>query len=131
MNGDEDRVFEREAARLLRGSPAGPDAATSARLEQARRNALEAFDLRTSAPPVRRWQPVVGAVAAAVALAVALAITRAPTPRATAGAETQDAPDPDVLLVGDELELLEELEFYQWLGEDGAAATAADPAVSG
>ena len=126
MNSDEDRDLEREAARLLRGSAAVPDAATSARLEQARRKALEAWDLRTSMPATRtRWQPLIGAIAAAVTLAVALVITRVPSDR------TQDGPDPEVLLVGDELELLEELEFYQWLGEDGAAETAADPAVSG
>ena len=124
MNGDDDRVFEREAARLLRAGTDEPDATASARLEQARRKALEAYDARTSTRAARGWYPVVGAIAAAVALAVALVITRVPS-------GTPDAPDPDVLLVGDELELLEELEFYQWLGEDGAAETAADPAVSG
>lgn len=116
------RRFEQEAGRQLRQGAEDLDARTLARLRQAREQALAELGQQRRRPAwFAGWQPALGAAAVA-GLAVALWLgreTAAPPPAATAGAEP--ALELEALLADENLELIEELEFYDWLAmADGA-----------
>ena len=106
-------ALEENARALFQRSVEGTDGATRSRLNQARQRAL------AQRPGGRRlwdsrWLPV-GAVAAAGAVALVLIIGRLPD--AGPGLTTEVASDLEILLEVDDLELIEELEFYAWLDE--------------
>lgn len=108
---------EREAARLLRERAEQLDAATLSRLNRARQVALAGLDARPSRA-VWGWSSAAG-VAAVAALAVALWAGRAPSPvphAPGAAATTDAATDLELILAEEQLELIEDLEFYEWLG---------------
>lgn len=121
--------FEREARRLLRRQAEEIDGATASRLNRARQAALAEFDRRRAPAWGRGWRPALAAAAvAALALAVwvgrepALGPGPAPLPAAS-GAST--ATDLELILADESLEMIEELEFYDWLeseagGDPGA-----------
>lgn len=123
-----ERRFAEEAGRLLRRSAASLDGATLTRLERARQGALDELDQHRPRPTRRLsgWQPALG-IAAAALLAVGLWLGRGGD--MTAPPVSQDLPaaftvqgrgagepgDLEVLLAGEQIEMLEELEFFDWV----------------
>lgn len=89
------------------------DAATRTRLRAARERALEELAPRARFGGPRLWIPAVAA-AALVAL-VTLPLMERDGTGTEAGFETMAAVDLEILLGEDELEMLAELEFYEWL----------------
>lgn len=120
--------FAREAGRLLRDDAEALDAATLSRLNRARQRALAEFDRHQRRPAWLggRLQPAL-AVAAVALLAVALWVGREPVAVAPAGQTAADtgplasldaAADLDLVLADESLDLIGELEFYDWLDSD-------------
>lgn len=121
--------FERRAAELLRENAANLDGSTRSRLNRARQAALDEL-------PAARRPRVAGygwAAAGVAALAVLTAVllsnragepVQAPVPLAEVPAAAIDL---DLLMAEEDLEMLEDLEFFAWLesedfaGTDGAA----------
>ncbi len=98
----------------------GLDSATLLRLAQARRLALAAAVeprrrwrrmMRPSRRPVGDWLVPAGAFASVLATAVALTLMVAEPGNGSA----REMDDVELLTAGEELELFENLEFYQWL----------------
>ncbi len=105
---DANEAFEKRAKQLFDDSVDGLDAATLSRLNQARHAAIEASPRRL--PPLLRWAPVGGLATAA---AVALLLFQSPAViEPPADASTVDM---EILLSEDNLEMLEDLEFYEWI----------------
>ena len=145
QEGSSDRLTEErlaaEAREVLDASVESLGPAVTERLAAARRAALEARDARIRA----RWWDVpwlmpagaLASVAATVAVIAVLAgappratMTRAPMtgppmtgPPLTAGATADPIADADLELLAEveDLELLEDLDFYLWLGSDATA----------
>ena len=112
--------LEQRAKQLFDTSVADLDGATRAKLAQARNRALELGQKRPSLADVLLTPPrwITGLSAAALALVAVLAVWRggeAPYGQV----ETAALNDLELLLVEDEFEMLEELEFYAWLEEQG------------
>ena len=130
----DDRLV-RDAERLLRQGAEDLDAATLARLHRARQQALAELDRHARRPSWLQpgWRPAAGVAVVAV-LAVALWIGRmsgpaAPEPQsAKTPAGTADSSDLDLVLAEENLEMLEDLEFFDWIeaGMPGAANGAGD-----
>jgi hypothetical protein len=146
MNTDDDKKsvderLARDAQRLLRRSAEDLDAATLARLKRARENALAGYEAgkRVSFRFGAGWQPALGAAAvcASALIAVGLWMGRAPAPSSPGpvppvSAEADPAADLEVVLADDEnLEMIEDLEFYDWLESDHAPQEPSDPGLSG
>lgn len=131
-SGTGDARFERDAARLLREDPRELDAATLSRLNRARQAALEEYERQKRRPawlPASGWQPAIG-VAAVAAIAVALSVGRVPGNRPAADDALADkAVELEVMLDDENLEMIEDLEFYDWLEAD--LSSEADPGLSG
>jgi len=131
---DADERFASEAGRRLRESADGLDAATLSRLNRARQAALAEYDARGRPPAwlAGGWQPALGAAAVA-ALAVALWIGRDPATPAPAAQEARGdaALDLEVVLADESLELLEDLEFYDWVGNEADPGSEAGPGLTG
>jgi hypothetical protein len=115
-NGSQSTELERRAKALFDAEVDNIDGRTRSRLAQARYAALEACQGKP------RWSRQMGlrvalpaAAAAAVAVAV-LAVWRAPEPAAVSP-QLAALQDLEILLSEEELEMLEELEFYAWLEE--------------
>lgn len=106
-----------EAVRAqLDADAAGLDAATLSRLNRARQAALDA-GLRPRRRPWWHWSLVAMASSAAVVLALALTL-RTPeiaAPVAPVALEQPEVDDLELLVAGEDLELIENLEFYAWL----------------
>lgn len=119
----DDEALERRARELFDASVDGIDAATRARLADARRAAVAATGSSRDTPR-RAWAPVAIAASAAV---VALIVWRSPGDAPSSAAESSGTPALDALEIvaaGDDLELVaEDLEFYAWLDEGAAEAT--------
>ncbi|MDP1651091.1 MAG: hypothetical protein Q8L56_00025 [Rhodocyclaceae bacterium] len=111
-SGDDE--FAGAAGRMLRDSADDLDAATAARLKRGRQAALDQWRERR---PGRAW--LVPAVSAAVvgAVVVALWTGQGVEPVAPAPA-IESVADMDLLLAEDNLEMLEDLDFYAWLDAD-------------
>lgn len=117
MNEDrkpKDDALQERAAELFTDSVENLDAATRSRLNQARQKAMQAARPR---PLLGSWQTWVPAGAAAAVATVAIVMWN--------GAEQADvlvppamASDFEILMDQDELEMLEDLEFYSWLDLD-------------
>lgn len=103
----QEQVFLDRVRETLDGQDAQLDADTLRELRLARARAIDALPR-----PQRIWQPVGLAVLATtlVAVVVSLQLMHTTTPNATAGLE-----DMALLSAGDDFELYENLEFYQWL----------------
>jgi len=113
--------FAAEAGRLLREGEEQLDAATLSRLNRARQAALAELE---RPPAARGWGGRGWPAAAVVAvglLAVALWIGRDPAP-GDGPVPEPSAPDLELVLAEDNLELIEELEFYDWLATSGGDA---------
>lgn len=108
-----DEQLAHDAKQAFDQSVDGLDAATLSRLNRGRQAALA-----EARQPVRqwlRWMPATG-VAAAVLLVLV-------TQQGPGDVEVIAAPAPDleILLSEDSIEMLEELEFYSWLGTEELA----------
>ena len=100
----------------LDAETAGYDSATLSRLNRARQAALDA-GLRPRRRPWWHWSLVAAASSAAVVLALALTL-RTPeiaAPVAPVALEQPEVDDLELLVAGEDLELIENLEFYAWL----------------
>lgn len=110
-----DRELEERAKLLFDESVSALDARTRSKLTQARYRALEELD-KTAPAWTSRWLPA-GAVAAGI-LAVMVLWQGSPPGVPDAGdfnvAATTDL---EILMGSEELEMIEELEFYAWLDE--------------
>ena len=108
---DPDRQFADKAKQLFDGSVEQLDAATLSRLNQGRHAAQE--ELHHSRPSAVwvRWLPATGVAAAAI---VTVMVMRGPD-GIDIPVEPDVAADFEILLEGESLEMLEELEFYSWL----------------
>ena len=89
------------------------DGATRARLRAARERALEELAPRARFGGPRLWIPA--AAAAALVALVTLPLLEQSGTDADTGFETMAAADLEILLGEEELEMLAELEFYEWL----------------
>ena len=96
------------------------DGRTRSKLTQARSRALEELNSRAARRWGASWAPA-GAVAPAV-LATWMLWFGQPEPEATATFNVAAAGDLEILLGEEELEMIQELEFYAWL-EDQAELT--------
>lgn len=129
MNEEQHSAFERAAQQALRERADSLDAATRSQLNRARQEALSEFD-RAGARPAwlgSGWRPAVG-VAAVAMLAVALWAGRGMSPDAPGLSETGGTADPalelELLLADENLELLDEMEFYDWVESQPALRDA-------
>jgi hypothetical protein len=123
-------AFERSVAEL--------DTQTRARLTRARHEALRqlaeprvrsaakysaalprspGWALEALRPTAHGW--AAAAVAVALGLGIAWLLPNGAAPTSERGAQLASSPDVELLLGGDELDMLEDLEFYSWLGEQG------------
>ena len=108
---DEERLA-RQAKAVFDDSVESLDAETLSRLNQGRQQALAELDRTRSYGEWTRWVPATGVAAAAV---VAVIVwqgnpTDVPAPAPTA------MTDFEILLSEDSLEMIEDLEFYSWVG---------------
>ena len=110
-----DRDFEERKKRLFDQSVAALDGATRSKLTQARYRALE--ELVGPRKPIwnRSWLPA-GAAAAVAVLSLMLWQGQL-EPVSDAGFDVAAVTDLEILLGEEELEMVEELEFYAWLDE--------------
>lgn len=119
---DDLEAFERRTKRVFDDSVAALDAATRSRLTQARYAALEQH---AALVRDRGWRRSLlpGAVAAATAL-VAWLVVQAPVP--SEPVQQASLGDLEILLGEEDLELLEDLEFYGWLEQQPEFADVSD-----
>lgn len=115
---DGDRKFAEKAGALFRQSADELDAATLSRLNQARQAAIS----QVSGGKARfaGWSPWVPATGMAAAAAVAVVMWnggRQIEPDMTF-APLAEVSDFEILLDEDSLDMLEDLEFYAWLGAE-------------
>jgi ferric-dicitrate binding protein FerR (iron transport regulator) len=109
MTGSEDNQLAERIRQQLDQQADALDELTVARLRAARMRALE-----KARHPRRRWLPVLGS---AVAAALVLAMLVWHQPVELPG--TLD--DLDIVASGDDLDMIEDLEFYDWLDETQTA----------
>ncbi len=112
---DETEKIVQQTVTALDDRANGLDAATQSRLTQARYSALAAAYRR---PFLSRYGTVLGSATAAAVVAAVLWLIPA-----------IEAPDPDALLtefeieaIGEDLELVEDLDFFDWLETEQARA---------
>lgn len=116
---NESDEFERRSKALFDESVGQLDGRTRSKLTQARNAAVEELK---KGPPRFHWlrAPVTG-LAMATVLAVAII-----TWPARQGSESGPLPLEDIEIVadGDDIDMLEDVEFYAWIEEQGAAGAA-------
>jgi hypothetical protein len=106
--------FERRTRELFDAEVAGLDAATRSKLNRARQRALSELE-RPAASLLRAPLPQAAAATIAVVAIGGMLLLRggagvdAPVPEVTA------VSDIEILLAEDDIEFLEEIEFYAWL----------------
>lgn len=119
-----DDSFVEQAGRRLRDGVKTLDATTRSRLNRARRKAL--LELRDRSRMQRwiadQWGPAVGAtfialLAAGLWFGVGMQTASENMPMQTAGAPVDlgDVADLDMLLADENLEMIEDLQFYLWM----------------
>ena len=120
---DRQDSFEQDLSQRLRDSAGQLDAATRSRLNISRHHAVAQMDRRASRVSRSGWA-VVGAVAVAVLAVGIWRNQRVPaTPDALPVATVAlEAPDLELLLADESLEMLEELEFYAWLDSEASGS---------
>ena len=101
MKSPGDEAFVDKVRQQLAAHADAVDDLTAARLAQARQRALQA----EHAP--RRWKPVAGIAAAAAALVLTVLVVMQPV--------QQENADWEMWVAQDDIEVIEELEFYAWL----------------
>lgn len=128
MTGPDPDAWLRRSRDLLDASAQSLEAATLSRLNRARQAALATRHRPRFGRAFSGWAAV-GASALAVALAFGLqrppAVSPPPTDEATNRAAAADADDD--LLAAEDLEFLEDLDFYQWLDREGLSPSTPEP----
>lgn len=121
--------FETRLKRAFDSSVSELDGRTRSRLAQARSRALERARHAGPAQWLRGGRGLIPAGAVAAAVVAAALVWQSPV-TLRPGIELADAGDWEILLGEDELEMLEELEFYVWLEDQlDEAADAADDSI--
>ena len=111
---DLDRQLQRNVRAALERAADDLDPASRERLREARRLALRAAGQRSS--PRWRWLALTVPAAAAAVLVAILGDPPARPPGTTVvNAPVEAVRDLDLLTSGENLELLEDLDFYRWL----------------
>ena len=110
-----DRRLEQRAKALFDESVSELDAQTRSRLAQARHAALSGLEPMPAARAWRAWVPAAGLAAAALA-AVGISLFKSRDEQRVAKS-SRDASweDLDLLASDDDLELMEDLDFYSWI----------------
>lgn len=133
---EEKTTLERRAKALFDASVDGLDARTRSRLTQARHAAVAALAQQREPFMRRWWLPTAGlATAALAALIVVFNLGPAANEQQLAAASLA-AEDMDILSGAENIELLEDMEFYAWLesepdlSEDTQRAPAIAPGRS-
>jgi len=122
-NDDNRESMERRARELLDESTERLDGRVRSRLTQARSAAVEEARRAQRRFAWRTWIPA-GAVAGAAALAVFLWSGAPHSPGTPALAVHSSLDDLDIMVTNESFELLEDLEFYEWVASgDADAAT--------
>lgn len=113
--------FADKAGALFRQSVDEMDAATHSRLNQARHAASS--EVSRNRLRIGGWSPWVPAtgVAAAAAVAVVMWNTSQQVDPGMTFAPLAEVSDFEILLDEDSLEMLEDLEFYAWLGSESSS----------
>jgi hypothetical protein len=111
------RDFEERTKLLFDESVAALDGQTRSKLTQARYRALEELAERTRPAWGRSWVPA-GVAAAVVLLSLTLWQGQM-EPLTQGGFDVAAVTDFELLLGEEELDMIEELEFYAWLEEQG------------
>lgn len=124
VNDHEPGSLERSAQELLQASADGLDGHIRSRLTQARSAAVEEARKTRHRFDWRLWIPA-GALAGAAALAVLMWSGSPQAPQAPALAGHNSLDDLDIMVTNESFELLEELEFYEWV----AAADSDDSSI--
>jgi hypothetical protein len=114
-NVRKDRDFEERTKLLFEQSVAALDGQTRSKLTQARYRALQELAARPGLTWSRSWLPA-GAVAAVALLSLMLWQGRI-EPLSDGGFDVAAVTDFEILLGEEELDMIEELEFYAWLEE--------------
>ena len=108
---DEEKLT-RQAKALFDDSVERLDGETLSKLNQGRQQALAELDRNRSYGQWSRWVPATGVAAAAIVAVVVwqgnVTETTAPVPG--------EMTDFEILLSEDSLEMIEDLEFYSWIG---------------
>ena len=115
----DDDLLVGKAKALFDDSVRELDAATLSRLNQSRQLALEKAAGEPGTIKWKHWVPAAG-VTAAAALAVVLWTGNRPADVLTPPSTVSDF---EILLEGDDFEMLEDLEFYHWIELDDASAS--------
>ncbi len=112
---EREEAFVKKAGATLDESLEGLDARSLSRLAQVRNRALEAHGARSTRRLGRYGAPVVGLfTTTAVVLIVASLLLKGPLPIDPYG----DPADVEILASAEQLDLLDELDFYSWLTGD-------------
>lgn len=117
MSGSEQRnegeeAFVRQLKTMLDDGNARLDARVRSRLTQARYAALAQADARPNLW-LRQWAPAAGIAAAAV-----LTVLAWPTARQEQQPPDEALNDLEIVLAGENLDMLENLDFYEWVDAD-------------
>jgi hypothetical protein len=107
---DDDELFSKQTKRLFDESVQEIDAQTQSRLNRGRQKALAEARPKPAMSVLTGWVPAAGVAAAAV---IAIVMWSGNRPDDLASPST--ATDFEMLLNEDNLEMLEELEFYSWI----------------
>lgn len=118
---ERDRETAQAAKRLFDESVERLDAATVSRLNRQRQRALA--ELRDGRSP-SRWQLWLPATGVAAGIAAALLVWQQQAVRDVPAVDA--ATDLDILITGENLEMLEDLEFYAWLESEPTATLPDD-----
>ena len=108
---DEEKLA-RQAKELFDDSVERLDAATLSKLNQGRQQALAELGHTRRYGQWSRWVPATGVAAAAVVAVVVWQGSPTETPAPAAASMT----DFEILLSEDSLEMIEDLDFYSWIG---------------
>ena len=114
-----DDLLVGKAKALFDDSVRDLDAATLSRLNQSRQLALEKAAEESTTIKWKQWVPAAGVTAAAV-FAVVLWTGNRPVDVLTPPSTVSDF---EILLEGDDFEMLEDLDFYRWIELDDSSAS--------
>ncbi|UCG74309.1 MAG: hypothetical protein JSV45_08060 [Chromatiales bacterium] len=117
-----DAEFAARVGQRLRDSADSLDAQTRLRLNRARQKALEELSPR---PLWQRSPALAGAATAAVAVVALLMWQPIENGPEVVAPPAFDAPDLELLMTDESLDMLEDLEFYTWLAAEDLGGGAA------
>lgn len=112
--GEEKTALERRAKALFDEGVDGLDARTRSRLTQARHAAVAAL-VQQREPFMRRWWLPAAGLATAALVAVIVVFNLNPAANQQLAAASLAVEDMDILSGAENIELLEDMEFYAWL----------------